>query len=689
MSTRRAALLGVLSLVLVGLGISTARAGGPLVLFDPATRTPLAYPGPVDVRTDLGPNGWLTNDESDTLVAHALAQWSNVPTSSFQAAISGEILVGGVPTDITYTNVDSIITLSASNLAFNGGGIDFIYDSDGLIISAVFGAPPGVLGVASPEFSEDNSPNLLESWVVINGSYVDASDTSPFPGANYAGVYTHEFGHAINLAHTQTNGAIAFFGDNNGVSGCSDLGGSLSVSQIETMYPFIDPTPGSGSGIAQSTVEEIDDVSTLSDLYPGPGWPDSFGTITGRILMPDGVTEITGVNVIARNLADPLGDANSAISGDYTQGAVGADGLFTLHGLTPGAQYVLYADRIEQGGFSTPPTNLAFFEEYYNGANESGDPDADTTCSYVPIPVAAGSPVTADILLNVDPNFQIIPLGNVGGLPVALPFSFPFNGALYDTAWVDADGFVTFGGEDNSTSLDPSSLLNGLPRITGVWSDLTPGDGGTVSARIVDGNFVVRWDNVLEYLFALGPNTFSITLRPDGTHAITTETLNSVFALVGRSPGGGAPDPGPTDLSIAPQPLGIGPANETVYQDFFLDLDIANYTMEFAALGPVTAVPEPGVAPPAAALFQSRPNPFRASTAITFDLPERGTVRLQVFDVRGRLVRTIEEGELEPGRYTVGWDGTDARGVAVGPGLYFYRLQTPSFQATRKAIRVR
>jgi hypothetical protein len=686
MSTRH-----LLSLVLLAVvvGAGSAHAGGPLVLFDPTTRTPLAYPDTVRVYTDLGPNGVLSNDESDTLVARAFAQWSSVPSSSFEAVVAGEILLGGVPTDITVANFDSVITLSAQNLAYNGGGIHVIYDTNGSIISAL-GAPPGVLGIASPEFSEDNSPELLESWVIINGAYTDPADTSPIPGAAYGGVYTHEIGHAINLAHSETNGAIIFpFGDDNGAADCTDLGGSLSVSHIETMYPFIDPSPGDGSGLDQSTVDQIDDMATLSDLYPGPGWPASHGTITGRILMPDSLTGVTGVNVIARNLADPLGDTNSALSGDYTQGKLGPDGLFTLHGLTPGAQYVLYADKIEEGGFSTPPTDVAFFEEYWNGVNESGDIEADTACAYVPITVAAGSPATADILLNVDPSFQILALGNTGGIPVELPFSFPFCGTSYDTAWVDADGFLTFGGEDPSTGLNPSVFLTGLPRITGIWSDLTPGDGGTVSTRVVDGNFVVSYKDVAEYLFG-GPgvtNTFSITLRPDGTHAITTETLSAALSLVGRTPGGGVPDPGPIDLSTAPQPLGT--SDETVYQAFIFDLDIANYTLEFDPCGAVTAVSEPGVTPPAAALLQSRPNPFRSATAITFDLPEAGPVQLRVFDVRGRLVRTIEDGEMEPGRYKVAWDGRNDRGIPLGPGIYFYRLDTPSFRATRKAVRVR
>src|SRR5207249_2530622 len=75
--------------------------------------------------------------------------------------------------------------------------------------------------------------------------------------------------------------------------------GPITNDLVETMYPFYFG-PGSGSQTL-----EADDVSILSTLYPAAGFFAGSASITGRILAPNGTTPLTGVNVIARNLADP------------------------------------------------------------------------------------------------------------------------------------------------------------------------------------------------------------------------------------------------------------------------------------------------------------------------------------------------------------------------------------------------
>jgi len=80
------------------------------------------------------------------------------------------------------------------------------------------------------------------------------------------------------------------------------------------------------------------------------------------------------------------------------------------------------------------------------------------------------------------------------------------------------------------------------------------------------------------------------------------------------------------------------------------------------------------VAPSALALQKNYPNPFNPRTTIGFALPTAGLVRVQVFDMRGRLVKTLQDGSMSAGHHSLIWDGTDSSGRPVASGLFVYRL---------------
>ena len=62
---------------------------------------------------------------------------------------------------------------------------------------------------------------------------------------------------------------------------------------------------------------------------------------------------------------------------------------------------------------------------------------------------------------------------------------------------------------------------------------------------------------------------------------------------------------------------------------------------------------------------------------------------LRIYDVGGRLVRTLFDGQQAAGQKMVTWDGRDERGRSVASGVYFYRLQAPSYKKTLKMVLVR
>ena len=89
------------------------------------------------------------------------------------------------------------------------------------------------------------------------------------------------------------------------------------------------------------------------------------------------------------------------------------------------------------------------------------------------------------------------------------------------------------------------------------------------------------------------------------------------------------------------------------------------------------------------ALAQNVPNPFRSSTSIRFVLPEAANVSLRVFDVQGRLVRTLVAGPQSPGEHGATWDGRNTSGGHVAAGTYFYLLRTPTSTLRRKLVLIR
>ncbi|MBN1826709.1 MAG: hypothetical protein JW958_10610 [Candidatus Eisenbacteria bacterium] len=88
-------------------------------------------------------------------------------------------------------------------------------------------------------------------------------------------------------------------------------------------------------------------------------------------------------------------------------------------------------------------------------------------------------------------------------------------------------------------------------------------------------------------------------------------------------------------------------------------------------------------------LFPNVPNPFNPLTTIRFELAERIPVTLVVYDIRGRAVRTLENGVLSPGRHEAVWDGRDDAGRSVGSGVYFSRMTAGGRASVHKMLLIR
>jgi len=86
--------------------------------------------------------------------------------------------------------------------------------------------------------------------------------------------------------------------------------------------------------------------------------------------------------------------------------------------------------------------------------------------------------------------------------------------------------------------------------------------------------------------------------------------------------------------------------------------------------------------------FLAKPklSPFRRHVEIRFGVPKRVKVRICVYDIAGRLVRTFINGPVKPGYYWIRWDGKDSRGRDLASGIYFLRMEAKGFGETEKLL---
>jgi hypothetical protein len=94
-------------------------------------------------------------------------------------------------------------------------------------------------------------------------------------------------------------------------------------------------------------------------------------------------------------------------------------------------------------------------------------------------------------------------------------------------------------------------------------------------------------------------------------------------------------------------------------------------------------------ATPRRLLAQNTPNPFNPSTSISFFVPERTRVTLEIFDVQGKRVHTMVNQALDMGLHARTWDGVGDNGLSVASGIYYYRLTVAGHEETRKMVLVK
>ncbi|MBZ0266536.1 T9SS type A sorting domain-containing protein [bacterium] len=161
--------------------------------------------------------------------------------------------------------------------------------------------------------------------------------------------------------------------------------------------------------------------------------------------------------------------------------------------------------------------------------------------------------------------------------------------------------------------------------------------------------------------------------------------------------------PDSTTLNFAPgatDTIGVQVGADFTTQDEFGEWDFiltsvgdpqlsTTIHMEMYSGASANGVPQLVISMDGHELRQNLPNPVHSSTAISFVLPREEAVELGVFDVAGRLVSRLENGVFPAGMHTATWNGFAGSGAKAPAGVYFYRLQTPAGELTKKMTLVR
>ena len=199
-----------------------------------------------------------------------------------------------------------------------------------------------------------------------------------------------------------------------------------------------------------------------------------------------------------------------------------------------------------------------------------------------------------------------------------------------------------------------------------------------------DGSFsnVLGTETWLEPWQGVDPEACGAPIYPhDGSNAATytysdsTVTLNGVGAYLGLQKvyNGGELGAANADSAIASRTydIALSSGNDTMIVSISIGGGI--WTYKLVADQPTTAVIS-DIVPIEFSLANNYPNPFNPITNISFTIPTQLDVKVNIYNVMGRLVANVTKGRLDAGTYNVKWNGRDHSGNTLPSGLYFYEV---------------
>jgi hypothetical protein len=243
---------------------------------------------------------------------------------------------------------------------------------------------------------------------------------------------------------------------------------------------------------------------------------------------------------------------------------------------------------------------------------------------------------------------------------------------------LNASGFWTAVVLDNAADTPGNYSFSYLNLVVGPFTGGAETDGGALLAGTPRNGSASGVADMDGYTF------FGVTGQTATLNATTTSgTMDTYMVLYGPA---GAAAVLATNADNVVQPISVNGVYTLVVEDLG-QTDTGTYTVSLSLTSPPTGV---GDAPPAQlALLPGSPSPFTHATRFGVEMPEDGRAVLRVYDVTGRLVRTLVDGERTAGRFDAAWDGRDGRGIPVASGVYYVQLRAGGEVRRQKIVLVR
>jgi hypothetical protein len=190
--------------------------------------------------------------------------------------------------------------------------------------------------------------------------------------------------------------------------------------------------------------------------------------------------------------------------------------------------------------------------------------------------------------------------------------------------------------------------------------DVVPVELTSFTAAVSGGNVLLNWTTATE----LNNQGFDIERQAEGN-----------WSKIGYVPGYGTTTE-PRSYSFMDESVATG---IYIYRLKQIDFDgTFSYSNEI--------VVEVDLAPNDFALSQNYPNPFNPTTAIQFQVPKTSDIALKIYDMLGQEIKTLFAGQVEPGKYTVNWDGLNDAGAKMSSGSYIYRMIAGEFVQSKEMV---